>query len=290
MKVIDLVQGSADWLAYRKKGIGASDAASLMGVSPWNSPYDLWLQKLDLKPAQQENAAMSRGKALEEIARHRVCEIVGQAFFPLVAESDELPFMFASFDGMTIDNKLAVEIKCPGAKDHLIAVNGKVPQKYYPQLQHQLAVCGLDSILYFSFDGENGVLLTIDRDQQYIDNMIEIEREFYRCMTEFEAPPLTDKDYTERNDTEWNAAVYYWKDAKRRLKAIEIEELERRQILLSLCASQNSRGGGVKVQRIISKGSVSYCDIPELNGIDLDQYRKTAKESWRIYECDKLYP
>jgi predicted phage-related endonuclease len=87
--------------------------------------------------------------------------------------------MIASFDGISVKRDYALEIKCPGKKDHGTALKGSIPIKYYPQLQHQLAVCGLDFIYYYSFDGEDGVTLIVQRDDDFIKNMIDKEKQFW---------------------------------------------------------------------------------------------------------------
>ena len=40
-----LVDNRTDWLKARRKGIGGSDAASVLGISPWKSNVQLWEEK-----------------------------------------------------------------------------------------------------------------------------------------------------------------------------------------------------------------------------------------------------
>ncbi len=139
-------------------------------------------------------------------------------------------------------------------------------------------------VFYYSFDGVNGEIIEVQRDQDYIDKLIKKETEFYRCMMEFEAPPLTDKDYIERDDEEWKISVLNWMQAKKDLKILETQEKLARENLLSLCQSNSSKGCGVKVKKIIRKGSVNYSEIPELKNVNLNLYRNESKEIWQILE------
>ncbi len=290
MRTIELEQGSKEWLDFRMNKIGASDAPIIMGDSPWATSYKLWERKMGFAEEQKETHAMSEGKRLEEVARQTVEEVLHIPLYPLVGIHDEHDWMIASFDGFSIDGR-AVEIKCVGLDDHLMAVLDKqVPKKYRYQLQHQLAVSGLDMIYYYSFDKAcykaegrcQGALLEIKRDQKMLDEMIEKELTFMECIRKCVPPELSEKDFEFRNDNIWRFATANWKQAKEELTyAIETEK-KMRQELIEESKSRNCKGGGVKVQRIMRSGLVDYSAIPALDGIDLDQYRKPASESWRI--------
>lgn len=284
MKHISLKQNTPEWLEYRKKGIGASDAPIILGCSIWKTPYQLWLEKLGFASCFETNDAIERGKNLEESARHVFTSMTGVHVFPSVIESKDYPWMFASLDGISLNDSCMVEIKCPGKKDHEIAMSGSVPEKYYPQLQHQLAVSGLEEMYYFSFDGIKGKILTVKRSEEYINDMIEKEREFYRCINEIDPPKLTDRDYSERDDLQWHNAVISWLKRKNYLKQAEIDERNAREQLINLCGFKNTKGAGIKIQKIIRKGSINYSCIPELKDINLDLYRESSKEIWRICE------
>jgi hypothetical protein len=66
------------------------------------------------------------------------------------------------------------------------------------------------------------------------------------------------------------------------LKKWEAREKQFRDQLIKLCDGKSSKGGGVKIMKITTKGSVDYSAIPELEGVDLEKYRKTSKENWRF--------
>ena len=94
--------------------------------------------------------------------------------------------------------------------------------------------------------------------------------------------PKDGSEFVYRNDDYWEEAVSSWVSARlQSLKWKEIEDKSRR-VLILLAKSKNTQGCGVKAQKIMRKGSVQYSNIPELQGVDLDQYRDMPTESWRI--------
>ena len=178
-------QGSQEWLDFRKNKIGASDAPVIMGVSPWKKPLTLWEEKMGLKKEKVNSYFMQRGLHLEASARLYFNAMMGLNTQPDMSINFNYPWMIASLDGYDPNKNVAVEIKCPGKEDHKLALQGKIPEKYYPQLQHQMAVMELNSIYYLSFDGKSGPIIHVNRNQYYIDQMIKKEEKFYQCLIDF---------------------------------------------------------------------------------------------------------
>ena len=189
MKIVSIKQGSDEWLKFRRCHIGASDAPIIMGMSPWCSPVKLWEQKV-FETEQIENKFMQRGKELEPLALKAFEFENDICMFPMVAIHDKIDWMTSSFDGVTLEKDKILEIKCPGKKDHAIALEGKIPPKYYPQLQHQIEVSGLEFSYYYSFDGKNGICLQVLRDQEFIGKMLEKEHEFWNCLKRLKPPKI----------------------------------------------------------------------------------------------------
>lgn len=154
---MNLTQNTPEWHEYRRKKIGASDAPIIMEASPWKTPYQLWLDKT-CKMTSPSTLPQKRGLEMEEAARQSFEKMTGMIMFPKVMEHSEIDWMMASLDGIDMEGTAIVEIKCPGQVDHDIAKQGEIPEKYIPQLQHQLAVTGLEMVYYFSFDGFDGVI------------------------------------------------------------------------------------------------------------------------------------
>jgi putative phage-type endonuclease len=183
MKIIPFDQGSEDWLAYRRKRIMATDCGILLGLNPWSTPYDLWRQKLQMVPPIESNERMRRGQLLEPIARDMFIKEKSINMTPMVVQSSEYFWMAASLDGISDDKTSILEIKCPGLDTHLLATNGQVKDYYYSQMQHQLLVTECQICYYFSYNPDcknQSACLEIVRNEEYIKNMIEIEKRFYK--------------------------------------------------------------------------------------------------------------
>jgi hypothetical protein len=205
---------------------------------------------------------------------------------PDIVFSEEHEFMMASLDGISKARDCILEIKCPGEQDHYTAaVEGKIPDKYYPQLQHQLSCAGLQNGFYFSFDGVHGVIIEFKRSDDYLKDLHAKEKTFWGYVQNFEAPPLTEADYQIRCTTLWNAmAADYLRDQQILDQIDELKDTQekRRQCLIEMAEGENSIGGGLRLTKHLRKGSIEYKKIPELVGVNLESYRKDPIEVWRI--------
>ncbi len=178
--LIDIMQGSPEWRALRKTKITATDAPCILGDNPWKTKKQLLEEKLGPDIEDMKNARMQRGIDLEPLARNFFHFMKSVEVFPQVIVKE---WAMASLDGMSACGKYMVEIKCPGPHAHSKAVrSGIVPYYYFAQLQHQLYVTDMHYMYYLSFDGEDGVILEVKRDEAYIGRMIEEELKFYDCL------------------------------------------------------------------------------------------------------------
>jgi putative phage-type endonuclease len=275
---IELEQGTPEWLTFRETKIGASDAPIIMGVSPWCTPYQLWERKLRLKEAQTMTPAMARGHAMEAKAREQLELHFGIVLKPGVIQSDVYEWQMASLDAISEDGSIVIEIKCPGKDDHSSAASAKVPMHYAPQLQHIMAVTGAQKMFYFSYSDDSSHLLEVDRDNNYITEMIRKERTFYSCMMNLTPPELCGKD-----TQSWDPSD---EDNVRRLvnlleyrKLIE-DEISSLQRHLKSKLTTTTVGYGLKAYFIKERGTVDYSSIPELASINLDKYRRFSMPTW----------
>lgn len=276
---IELIQGTPEWHALRKTKITATDACVIMGASPWKTRIQLYHDKLSNEPPMVPNARMQRGIDLEPIARDLFILRHGIHVEPKVIIKD---WAMASLDGIDSSRKHVLEIKCPGEKDHITAISSKVPDHYYPQVQHQMYVCDVDQMYYFSFDGIEGVTVKVKRDDEYIKKMVEEEKKFYECLMTRTPPEPAEDDYIEREDVLWKQCASNWISVSLQIKDLEREEEELRKQLIFLSGESNTKGAGISLCQVNRKGNVDYTKIPELKGIDLDKYRKHGVSCWRI--------
>jgi putative phage-type endonuclease len=185
-----------EWLQWRRKGIGGSDAAAILGISPWSTPYKVWLEKTS-DYREKESFCMAHGRETEEASRRELEEIMDESFFPVNVQQTATPWVRASLDGINLEGTKVVEIKKTNKLDHALALQGKIPNKYVPQCQHILMTLHLPELYYFSSpaDGSKGVVVKVQRDEDYVRTLLAPkELEFWRLVSEKIPPPLTEKD------------------------------------------------------------------------------------------------
>lgn len=90
-----------------------------------------------------------------------------------------------------------------------------------------------------------------------------------------------------REDKEWTDASQKWLDIHRQLEVLQAEEKALREVLIQIADSQNVTGGGIRLIRSLRKGNIQYAQIPELQNVDLEKYRKEPVEIWRLLPSDK---
>ncbi len=126
----------------------------------------------------------------------------------------------------------------------------------------------------------------VNRDDDFIEKMIEAEKEFYRCMMDFTPPSATDRDFVKRDDVDWYDACDNYQHAKHMREKYEEEENLHRQVLIRLAEGQSSQGAGVRISKSIRKGNIQYKNIECLKEIDLEVYRGSPTEYYRISEYE----
>jgi putative phage-type endonuclease len=271
-----------EWLQWRRNGIGSSDAAIIMGVSPWRTPHQLWHDKVYGNTVQFENSSMTRGKELEPIARSWFEKTMNVAVFPKNKVHPTKDFIRASLDGIDVDDKVMVEIKCPNREDHFVALDKKVPEKYIPQLQHQLLVTGLQGMYYCSFDGKNGAIVEVPRDNAYIESMFGEEQKFWDMVLKKEVPPLTNRDFVSmEGDRNWELLSMKWAEAKQHMDMAEKEEKELRDLMIVHANHKSAEGHGVKICKSVCQGTINYKQIMiDHPNIDWESYRNKPVTKW----------
>lgn len=290
MELVDIEQNTPEWHEWRSNKIGASDASIILKESPWKTPFKLWKEKIGLEPTPFISPSMIHGSKTEASARALFEEKMMQRFPACCVQSDEFEWMIASLDGLS-DSGEAVELKCPYSKDRFLemVLNDEVPKEYIGQLQHQLCVTGLPSIHFFAyFEGEFFYKL-VERDEKYIERLIEEEKKFYGYMTEGQMPPHGDKDYLENTSKEWFEVTEKLKNVKRKIKALEEEEETLKNEIFDLAKETPTRGNGVSFFFQVKKGGLKLKDLEEdikVLGLDLNDYKKSDSKNWIVRISD----
>lgn len=173
----------AEWMKYREGGIGSSEVGTILGLNPFETPYQLWRRKRGIDPPKEENFAMRAGHYLEDAVSRFYADATGKEIIKrsagdwLVVDG-ERPYLRVSPDRTfwipdrphSDRNKGILE--CKTTQMQVDADN--VPQHWFCQLQYQLGVAEL----------EQGALawLTMGREFGYRD--ITFDAEFYKWMVD----------------------------------------------------------------------------------------------------------
>jgi len=193
--IVKLVQGSAEWHEHRRNHRNASETPAVLGVSPWMTPYQLWQIKLGLVEPEV-TGAMLHGTQLEPQARAAYEALTGHVMQPLVLVDGEFS---ASLDGLTLSGDRVLEIKCPfKRRDSTLwkaAAEGRLPEHYAWQVQHQLMVTRAEIADVYVFDGEDGLLLEVQPQPETWPKIRAAWDEFMSWVREGQAPPLTGVTY-----------------------------------------------------------------------------------------------
>lgn len=279
-----LEQRSPEWHEFRRNHIGASCAPAIMGVSPWKDVKQLYNEKTNLlEIPDSSNFAMRRGIELEPLALALFEAETGYLMLPKVLVHPIINFMSASLDGLEIENKAMVEIKCSGKVDHGKALDGEIPEKYIPQLQHQMEVTGLDKMYYMSYVSDSDFkIIEVYKDHDYIAQLLQKEAEFWECVIKRQPPESTKKDIAEIKNPEWQSLALRWRLLQSRKEETERQQEEIRNSLLEMADYSPATGFGLQLTKVIRRGNVEYSRVPIPKEIDLELYRKPSTESWRI--------
>jgi len=196
-KPIELVDvaalSEADWHQWRRKGIGGSDLAAIMGVSPWSTRRCLWRKKLGIvgaldAEADRENwVAKKVGHMLEPLVAEIFASQTGFEPYELrkMFAHPDYPFMLANLDYMVTlpDGRTAI-VECKTSNIHAKEkwANGAVPLNYELQCRHYMAVMDVDVVFIACLFGNNEndfLWRRIDRCMEYEVRIIAAEQDFW---------------------------------------------------------------------------------------------------------------
>ncbi len=164
MKILNLQQGSAEWLATRLSHFTASEAPIMMGASPYVSRDELLTYKttqVEEEISNFQQMIYDQGHALEDMARPIAEDILGTELFPVTGSIDLGGHAFlASFDGLDMLHSVGFEHKQWNAdKAAKMEELGEPLPEYVWQLEHQLMVSEAENILFLMSDGTRDNLI-----------------------------------------------------------------------------------------------------------------------------------
>ncbi len=191
-----------EWLEYRRKGLGGSDAAAVLNISPFRTARDLYYDKLGVVTADDQAnwVALEVGNLLEPLVARIFAEKTRLKIYQrkCMFQHPQYPWMLADLDYLVElpDGTTAIlEIKTTNynAKDKWW-YNGEevVPVYYETQGRHYMAVMNLDRVYYCCLYGNNedeAIIRRIDRDMAYEMELIALEQDFWENNVLAKLPP-----------------------------------------------------------------------------------------------------
>ena len=184
-----------EWLDWRKKGIGGSDASVVCGINKYKSPIELWMEKTNQMPCQEAGEAAYWGTQLESLVRNEFIKRTGIEVNPVnqLLQSEDHPFMLANLDGICKHPNYGMcvfEAKTSSAYRG-VEWSDAIPDEYVLQVQHYLSVTGYKGAYIAVLIGGNTFQWQfLERDEELITMLIHLESDFWEYIQSNVPPPL----------------------------------------------------------------------------------------------------
>ncbi len=189
----------ADWLTKRRTGIGASDIAAIIGISPWSTIFQTWVSKMsDDAPEIKASEDMEWGLRMEGlIIEEALDRLVNPLRYPPLSEvavhygallrSTIHPWMLATPDALvTIGEPFVIEAKKTGDWSW-----DEVPAHYVAQIQWQMAVSGAETGYVAALhQGRRLEIYTIEADLDLQAELISEGEAFWKLVETNTPPPV----------------------------------------------------------------------------------------------------
>nr|DAG77004.1 MAG TPA: Exonuclease [Caudoviricetes sp.] len=248
-----------EWLKVRTQGIGGSDCGTVLGLNPYKSAYSLAAEKIGMMEPDDlsGNAKVWFGTQLEPVVATRFEIVTGKKVHKRGTLQDpDHPYMLANIDRWVVGENAGLEIKT--ADYHMRDEWGdpddpkdiRVPDSYYCQVLHYMAVTGADYWYIAALIGGNDFRVKrIERNEDDIAYIREKEKDFWDLVQAKKLPPLDASNSTastllklhnysngEAIDLGPDAlvAIQNYQACKRREKELKEGEQEAKNLLMAI--------------------------------------------------------
>lgn len=191
-----------EWLAERQTGIGGSDAAAVLGLSPYKTPLEVYNEKVADEPVvTEENPAMRWGKILEDPIAQEYAEQTGRKIQRVnqILRHPHYTYLIAN-----IDRRIVGDVRGPGILE-VKTVNGwvakawddRIPVTYWAQVQHYMLVTGYTwADVAILKDGRDFEIVPVERDFEFHKMVVEAYERFWNdhVVPHNPPPPSTEED------------------------------------------------------------------------------------------------
>ena len=280
----------AEWLEHRRAGIGGSDAAAIVGLNPYSSPLRVWADKMGIAPETETTEAMRQGTDFEGYVAKRFMEETGMKVRRenSILQSIGHPFMLANVDRMVVGERAGLECKTTGAFNKSDWESGEVPNTYYCQCQHYMAVTGYAKWYLAVLVFQRGFYwFEVPRNDDDIAALTKAETQFWNdYVVTGERPDPSGADC----DAEVIRAMYADSDVTGEILLTGIDnDLDRLAEIDALSKSLKSEGDAIKQRIQLQMGDAAIATTPKYT-VRWPQVSSTRIDTTRIKkEAPDLY-
>ena len=277
------------WRRERMTGLGGSDSAAVLGLSPWKNATDVYMERVGLVDGPEENERMRWGTVLEEPIADEYRKRTGCKFCRLdnaIARHPQHNWMLASPDRLIYGTKKGLEVKTAGGRaayatdedgNPLWGDEGtdQVPIYYLMQCQHYLAVTGFEEWdLAVLIGGQDFRVYTIKPDKDLHANMIETLSQFWHEHVLAKVPPPA---VDEKTRSRFLAARFPLNNGKfLKADASTPELMEKvRALKIARALTEQAELGELEASNTLKTL------IAEYDGIEFEEVGKVQKITWK---------
>lgn len=189
------------WLKFRQDGIGGSDVAAIMGLNKYRTPLDVYISKVEEIPEMDlvDNEFIYWGNVLEDIVakefqkRNPEYKVFKSSF---MWQHPEHKFMVANVDRLLYHPEHGwgvLEIKTASEYRNGHFEGETIPEEYLLQTQHYVGTMGVNySFLAALIGGNKYKQFKIEKNEELIETLIELEKDFWENHVLAQSPPEID--------------------------------------------------------------------------------------------------
>lgn len=286
------------WLEIRRRFVGGSDAGSFNPSSKYKSPFLLYASKKGQAKPFEGNAATKRGNLLEPVIRSETAKKIGAEIelCPYALINNERPFMGCNldgfinhpfdYDGKRFEAPTGFEAKTSRDGSGFDKASGEIPDDYYYQVQHCMAVTGIQNFILsvYVISRDELQVYSIPRNDDFIKLLVEVEGDFWTNNVEAGVSPAP-RGLAEENEildglvsggevevtAELEALSAEYEEARKAESAAKAKKDEAAaKIKAALIAAQSGEGGKITAKN--ERTSLSY-SIVKSTRVDTDKLK-----------------
>lgn len=284
--IVMIEQRTPEWFKQRVGKITGSRVGAILGLNPWMKSKDVMRSMVrEFHGAESEfkgNVATEYGTKFEQYAQDDF-EIehgleVEETGFHVKKGAD---WLGASPDGL-IGNDAVLEIKCPyGARETGVFKPLSDQLHYHAQMQIEMFCAEKQRCYFYQWSTVNSEIEIVEYNQYWIDeNLPKLESFYKQYLKEIKDPDKHLLDLVQTKEAKELAESYA--NAKHEIKR-QTEILDDcKEQLVKIAGGKKSNVSGILVYEVERRGGVDYKKVPELEGVDLEPFRKKSTKYWAV--------